>query len=401
MGSPKKAKKSPPPGPANRRFFPIAEHLLGRDGPFLNAYTRAVIHTMWAGHYRKVDIFRRFQSTQCKISQKCINQAIERNTIEDAPRSGRPRTARTPDTMKVLRSVLRQSEWKPTTLAQLRAKMAKRGKLMPLRTLRQAKKDCGYSGRRGKKKPERAFFKVNRDKRVTCAKARLRWTLPQLRRVIWLDQSECSRDGAGAVFQQRKGQGHAMVPSADKKEEKVHWFLAIGNGWKSELHTLAVRRATVRDEHGSAVHRTASTGRRPADPLRNKVLNKPNEGETWTLQRVTAACRRWLPHLRKAFAVVVDNAPAHKGLLQFLRANGVNVADHSPYSPDLNLAENAHRDIKQGPRCAGCENNEELLAALKQEWKDYDEQRFQDLYVARYKDRLKAVIDSKGFPTKY
>jgi hypothetical protein len=105
--------------------------------------------------------------------------------------------------------------------------------------------------------------------------------------------------------------------------------------------------------------------------------------------------------LRKAFAVVVDNAPAHKGLTQFLLDNGVNVANHSPYSPDLNVAENAHRDIKQGPRSAGCENNEELLAALKQEWKDYDEKRFQDLYVSKYKGRLRAVIDSKGFPTKY
>ena len=104
-------------------------------------------------------------------------------------------------------------------------------------------------------------------------------------------------------------------------------------------------------------------------------------------------CTKWLPNLKKAFRVVCDNAPAHKSLIPWLREKGVKVAEQAPYSPDHNLAENAHRDIKEGPRSARCENNEELAKAIEEEWKAYTVQQFQKTYCPKYRRRLQATND--------
>ncbi len=204
-------------------------------------YTRSNTKTMWAGHYKIIDIHRRLQSTSVKASTKSIRSAIQCDDLEDEHRCGRPRTVRTQKNMRALRQTLVRNEYKPCNLKQLRAKLAKTAGIdFTLRTLRLAKRDLGYTGRRGKKKPERAFFKCNRDKRVEIAKERVKWTDVQLKKVIWIDQSQCSRDGV-QIFQQRKGQPYVHCPVPDNKEEKVHYVVAIVNGWKSKIEMLPVR----------------------------------------------------------------------------------------------------------------------------------------------------------------
>ncbi len=406
MGTPKKAKKSPPPspkkGPNDRGFYPIAESLLGRGpGAALNAFTRSTILNMWAGRYKVVDIQRRFATAGFKVYRQAIYAVINscQSELSDKPRSGRPRTSRTPENIAVVKQVLEESKWKPCSLRQLKAKCAKKKVVLPLRTLRQLKReDLDYWGRRGKKKPERAFWKCNRDKRILIAKERLKWTLAQTRRVIWIDQTQCSRDGVG-VFQQQPGEEHASCSVPDNKEEKVYFIVAIGNGFKA-FDALPVCRPVKRDASGYAIRPKKGTGRREPSAS-NKKLNTANEGEHWTFAKMKALCTKWLPHLKKAWKVVVDNAPAHKQLIPWLRSHGVKVADQAPYSPDHNLSENAHSDIKRGPRCERSENNVELLIALKKEFKKYDVKYFEDTYCPKYKARMVATIKNKGFPTKY
>ena len=407
MGTPKKAKKSPPQspkkGPNGRGFFPIAEEFLGRDVACgLNMYTRSIIKTMWAGHYKVVDIQRRLALASFPVSRKAIVETTRRDTLEDAPRSGRPRSSRTPSNIRVVKNVLKATEWKPCSLKQLRAKVAKKNVVLPLRTLRQLKReDLGYTGRRGKKKPERAMWTCNRNKRVVIAKERLKWSVSQTKRVIWIDQSQCSRDGTN-IFQQRRGQQHVLQGVPDNKEEKVHYVIGIGNGWKSGLEALPIKRPVVRDGAGNAVAPTLLTGRRRAGQgVDNARLNKANCGEQWTFEKMKKLCDKWMPQLRRAWKVVIDNAPAHHQLKPYLLGKGVSVADQAPYSPDHNLAENAHRDIKECPRSARCENNEQLLQALHEEWKGYKPAYFADTYCPKYKARMKATIDGNGYPTKY
>ena len=69
---------------------------------------------------------------------------------------------------------------------------------------------------------------------------------------------------------------------------------------------------------------------------------------------------------------------------------------HPPYSPDLNLAENAHADIKRTACVARCFTNAELQAALTQSWKSYSEEYFQQTYVKNYRNRLKDCVASEG-----
>ena len=80
---------------------------------------------------------------------------------------------------------------------------------------------------------------------------------------------------------------------------------------------------------------------------------------------------------------------------------GVNVLDQSPYSPDINAAENTHRDVKSTTHYVFAVDIVELLAACKRSWAEYDEKYFQKTYISCYRRRLQAVIKNKGFPTKY
>ncbi len=405
MGTPKKAKKSPPPSPKKGRkgpaLYAIDESLLGRAGNgTLNLYTRHVIKSMWAGHYKAVDIVRRLGETCCPVSKGCVSAVINKKTVEHKPHTGRPLTENTAKKRAVLKKVLKRRKWKPTSNAELRAYSAKAGAVYSERTLRRAKKELGFRGRKGKKKPEAAFWPVNRNKRLDCAKARLKLSMEFLRKVIWIDQSEASRSSYCPTFQQEKGDPHAHVPTADRKCEKVHFMHAIGNGWKSDFFHLPIRRAVVRGKDGKAIHPTLATGRRTKDP-KNAKLNLPNEGETWSIKTLMPIFKKWIPQLRRASAVVVDNATSHKQIGEMLRKAGVNVLPHSPYSPDMNLSENAHQDIKRGSRTTFAVNNQELLDAMAKNWEEYSEKYFQDTYVKTYKRRLQAIIQAKGMPTKY
>jgi transposase len=332
-------------------------------------------------------------------SRPSVYKWINRTHVNESLKCGRPRTARTLANTAVVKQVLKEGKWKPMTLGVLRARVAKRGVKLTKRSLRRLKvQDLNIRGKKGVKKPERAFWTVNRDKRLAVAKERLKLSKQFWSGVVWIDQSEKSRATGATDYQ--LGQGETkFVPEADRKEEKVHFLIGIGNGWKSPFVSLPLRRAVVRDVDGNAIRPTVATGRRTANPAVNAKKNAANQGETWTYERMKTILSSWLPGLKKATAVVIDNAPSHRQLRGFLESKGVKVLAQSPYSPDLNLVENVHADLKRQAEWA--ETNQEVLDDLKKAWKAYSPNYFQQTYVESYARRLKAVIENKGFPTKY
>ncbi len=124
-------------------LYAIDESLLGRAGNgTLNLYTRHVIKSMWAGHYKACEIVRRLGLTCCPVSKCCVSAVINKKTVEHKPHPGRPRTENTAKKRAVLKKVLRK--WKPTSNAELRAYSAKAGAVYSERTLRRAKKQVGF-----------------------------------------------------------------------------------------------------------------------------------------------------------------------------------------------------------------------------------------------------------------
>lgn len=107
-----------------------------------------------------------------------------------------------------------------------------------------------------------------------------------------------------------------------------------------------------------------------------------------------------------------DNAKIHKAraTLQFLDDWGINVLeDWPPYSPDLNPIEHIWWHLKKKleelhPELRGMGKGVEALKALQkgllEAWDAIDESIFEGCWKSM-KSRCQAVIDAKGWYTKY
>ena len=239
--------------------------------------------------------------------------------------------------------------------------------------------------------------------------AKLRLTLCRIREIIFIDQFCGQREGGGRCVLMR-GARRTIVGRPDSKGEKVHALCGIGNGWKSPIVFLPVRRPPQPKKPGAkrAQARTLATGRRPkgataAARAANAKLNKANEGETWTSKKMLAILMspEWLPQLKAASGVVLDNAPCHKEVVAALMKAGVRILAHPAHSPDMNVIEKVHFLVKNRNSVAvkNAKNNAELQAAYKATW-DALKPDCIDGFCKGYHDVMRAIIAKKGGPTE-
>jgi hypothetical protein len=97
-----------------------------------------------------------------------------------------------------------------------------------------------------------------------------------------------------------------------------------------------------------------------------------------------------------------DNDPKHTaGLLtDYFRTKKINVMSWPSQPPDLNPIEHLWEALERRVRCKRVKNASEKFALLSQEWAAMDNETIRTL-VESMPRRCKAVIDSKGYPTKY
>lgn len=336
-------------------------------------------------------------------SRPAVYRWHERDTTECAVGGGRPRTVLTPEALETLKQTVKEHGRKPMTHEQLRTKAARKGAKMSSSSLHRGKKMIGIKGKKGQKKPERAFFPVNREKRLTAAEERMKWSKSFVNGIVWIDESEGLRESARVFQVMADANGRyeiPMVPAADTKEEKVRFIIGFGNGNRF-FHALPLRRAVKRDATGRAVYPRGKDRRKPKAAGVNAKLNKANQGETWTGDKLIQVVRRWLPQLKKATGVVLDNASPHIKLRAFLESKGVNVISHPPHSPDLNLAENVIQDLKRDAAVDGLPlTNPELRDRLGVAAKKHSKKRM-NKHTASYKKRVEEIIARKGLPSRF
>jgi transposase len=105
------------------------------------------------------------------------------------------------------------------------------------------------------------------------------------------------------------------------------------------------------------------------------------------------------------------NAPNHsaKKVTIWLQDNAIPSMEWPPYSPDLNLIEHMWFPLKEGvydldpaiENCKGLNDKEEILGeALEQSW-TLISQDIQDALRRSMKHRVEAVLEAKGWYTKY
>lgn len=97
-----------------------------------------------------------------------------------------------------------------------------------------------------------------------------------------------------------------------------------------------------------------------------------------------------------------DNDPKHKAynVRSWLLYNCPHVLETPPQSPDLNPIEHVWSHLEQKLKSRQISNKKELVVALKEEWSNISPEYCRKL-VESMPNRLRAVIQQKGLPTKY
>lgn len=97
-----------------------------------------------------------------------------------------------------------------------------------------------------------------------------------------------------------------------------------------------------------------------------------------------------------------DNDPKHTSntAYDFLDSKGIDYMDWPAYSPDLNPIENLWAILKQGMRDRICRNEDELWECVQEAWYNLPVEDLRSL-IDSMSRRCRAVIEKKGYPTKY
>jgi hypothetical protein len=97
-----------------------------------------------------------------------------------------------------------------------------------------------------------------------------------------------------------------------------------------------------------------------------------------------------------------DNDKKFKSNLvtEHLHNTGISTIDFPPYSPDLNPIENLWSSLARSVELRKCDTMEKLQDVIAEEWDKVDVELLRTL-VHSMPDRCRAVIDAKGWHTKY
>lgn len=303
--------------------------------------------------------------------QRVIKQFEENGLTKPAPRSGRPPKLDDNDKIRLAKLV---EENHHTSLAEITDKM--RDILLDdisERTIQRALHEEGYFGRVGLRKP--FISDVNKKKRLSWARERLSW-VKDWRFVIWSDESRyelCGSNRRQWVWRrpEQKMDIDCLVPTFKSGQKSVMvWgcFTRFGVG---PLVRLKGRQSA----------------KEYIEVLKNHLLPFIE-----SLQR------------KKRFSYQDDNAPIHtaKKTRKWKEENSIPCIPWPAQSPDLNPIEHLWDELERRTRLREKppKNEEELYENLLEEWKKIPISVLEKL-VDSMPDRVRAVNNANGYPTKY
>jgi hypothetical protein len=212
----------------------------------------------------------------------------------------------------------------------------------------------------------------NRRIRVEWAKAHLNWTVNDWRRILWSDESPFVMAYNGRVRVWRMANERyspRCCRGTLKHDKKINvWgcFSAHGVGDLMRVEGILVKEKylDILDQH--------------MVPSADRLFGR----EDWTFQQ--------------------DNDPKHTAIVvrDWFIENEVPLMPWPAQSPDLNPIENLWSVLDKRAQFRKCANEEELFQVLQREWQLLPTDLLERL-VESMPRRCQAVIDSKGFATKY
>lgn len=319
----------------------------------------------------------KFGMSQREIARKmCISRhgvqlAIQKHarfsTFKDARRSGRPRKTTTHD----VRIIKRYAQKFPTiSLPKLSEMVKENGINVSTSTLsRRLSKEIGLKSYRPAKKPR--ITPAMAKKRYDFAKRHQHWTESDWKKVMWSDETIVQQFGTRPI-QVRRPPGQRfnsryVVPTVKHCPSQMVWG-AISSQGRACMSFLPKN--------------TTMNGQRYLEVLKSKLEMHMDIHNTEIFMQ--------------------DGAPCHRSKMvtSWLRSKGIDVLEWPGNSPDCNPIENVWKILKdkvaaKQPTAAN------LIQCIKEVWcSEITEEYCQEL-IASMPKRMAAIIDARGYFTKY
>uniref|UniRef100_A0AC34QLD3 Transposase n=1 Tax=Panagrolaimus sp. JU765 TaxID=591449 RepID=A0AC34QLD3_9BILA len=238
-------------------------------------------------------------------------------------------------------------------------------------TTKRRLKACGLNGRRPAKKPYVSM--KNRKARLDFAREHLNWGIHDWQKVIWSDESKFLLFGSDGISYVRRPVNERFNP-------------------KYQIPTVK--------HGGGSIMVWGCFTRSGVGPL-HKV-----EGIMDQFQYRDILEKQMLPFARakkiRGWLFQQDNDPKHtsKTVKDYFKSKKIRVLSWPSQSPDLNPIEHLWEILDRRCRGKNVSNIEQKLKLLQEEWYNIPKSVLEQL-VDSMPRRCQAVIESKGFPTKY
>ena len=248
------------------------------------------------------------------------------------------------------------------------------GVVMSDRTVRRRLVAAGLRARIPRKKP---FLNVlQRKKRLQWAKEHVSWTHEQWKKVIWSDETRISIFGSDGVFYVRRRPGEECLPECLTPTMKHPVTVMI---WGC-MSWSGIGRIQV-------VNGMLNATRYIHEVLQPKLLPSVRDifgdGAEFVFQQ--------------------DGAPCHtaRKCTKWFQDNNIELLTWPGNSPDLNPIENLWSRLKKVVASKHPSNKQELIEGIISSWYHVISPENLRNLVESMPARCKAVIASKGYPTRY
>ena len=336
----------------------------------LSEFERGRIIGMWEAGLSERMIQKKSEHKKTTIHDTIVRYRDE-GRVKSVPRSGRPVVASARDKRCLIKIV---KEDRAQTLFDIKDQFNGKTNLsVSSTTIRRYLHELGYYGRAGVRKP--LVSEKNRKDRLAWCRLRRNW-VDEWNLIIWSDESRFEifqSDSHHYVWRkpQEKYNIDCLIPTVKHGGDGVMVWGCFVNGRLGPLIEVDGR----------------ITGSKYREILEENLipfLDSLDDELTYFFQD--------------------DNAPAHtaKDTIKWKDEHSVSYIEWPAQSPDLNPIEHLwdvlERKIRE--RSPLPSNKKELIVALKEEWVKIDPEIVKKL-VDSMPRRVKAVIDSDGYPTRY
>ena len=311
------------------------------------------------------DLIARLTHCDPRTIQHWIDYYNQHHSLEDEPRSGRPRaTSEDTDTSIVAAA----TETPFTTPHRIRAEQ---GIEASARTVRRRLDEAGLLGRVAR--IEYPFTQAHIAQRLEFARGHQDWTAGQWARVLFGDETYIYLGANGQIWVQRP-------------QDAAYQSEYMAQGQSNFAPKIGIWACFARQGVGA---------------LRIFDNDMDTRLYTDTMRRFMKPCalRLWLSG---AWFYLQDNASYHKShrSLEWFHINGVSLVELPPHSPDLNPIENLWADLKRRVESRHPHTIQELKEIITSEWTNTNPSTCSNL-VDSMNDRMLSVIAAEGFETGY